>query len=151
MRPLRFAASTGIVAIALIVACASANTPLYTISKDGTITITQEQISRSSATNAWEVLKNVARRYTYIEDRSGRPLRIKGQRGASSMTLAGADEPLVIIDGARITELVTLADLPASAITRIDILNGITGTISQGTNASAGVIYIHTREGSSTP
>lgn len=115
------------------------------------MTITKEQINRSSATSAWEVLKNVARSYTYLEDHSGRPFRIKGQRGASSMTLAGADEPLVIIDGARITELVTLADLPASAIYSIDILSGITGTSSQGTNASAGVIYIHTREASSTP
>ena len=101
MRTLGSAASTGIAAITLIVACASASNQPYATSMDGTITITKDQISRASATNAWEVLKNVVRRYTYMEDRSGRPLRIKAQRGASSMTLAGSDEPLVIIDGAR--------------------------------------------------
>jgi hypothetical protein len=112
------------------------------------MTITQEQIARSAANTAWEVLKQNARRYTYQEDRMGRPLRIVAQRGVSSMELADADSPLVIIDGARVTDVGALAELQSGAIVSIQVQSGIRGTGTQGTNASAGVIYIHTREAS---
>jgi hypothetical protein len=60
-----------------------------------------------------------------------------------------ADTPMIVLDGARIIDLVALKDLPTEAIESVELLNGITGTASQGTNASAGVIYIHTWEASS--
>ena len=41
-----------------------------------------------------------------------------------------------------------LRDLPVDAISSIELLGGITGTAAQGTNAAAGVIYIHTWEAS---
>ncbi len=139
----------GIAATSVSMACAAAGVHRSDATPSGTITITKEQVERSAATNAWEVLKNEVRRYTYKEDRSGRPLRIVAQRGVSSMILSDSDAPMVIIDGARLTDVAALAQLPASAIASIDILSGIRGSGSQGTNASAGVIYIHTREASS--
>lgn len=135
-------------ATASLLACAGANYAPDPATSGGRMTITEQQIARSSANNAWEVLKQNARRYTYQEDRTGRPLRIVAQRGVSSMELADADSPLVIIDGARITDVGALSELQAGAITSIEILSGIRGTGTQGTNASAGVIYIHTRDAS---
>ncbi len=130
--------------------CASARGQDDSATFVGANTITQEQIRRSTATTAWELLKTSVRRYTYQEDRSGRPLRIVAQRGASSIILSDADSPMVIIDGARLTDISALAQLPVDALASIEILSGIRGSGSQGTNASAGVIYIHTRE-ASTP
>lgn len=141
-RGVRFAAT------ASLLACASANYVPDPATSGGRMTITEQQIARSAANNAWEVLKQNARRYTYQEDRTGRPLRIVAQRGVSSMQLSDADSPLVIIDGARITDVGALSELQAGAITSIEILSGIRGTGTQGTNASAGVIYIHTRDAS---
>jgi hypothetical protein len=60
-----------------------------------------------------------------------------------------ADTPLILIDGARIIDLVSLRDLPTVAIESVELLGGISGTAKEGTNASAGVIYIHTWEASS--
>ena len=140
--------SLSLIATALLVACAGTQHPTDTLTSGDTMTITEGDIAQLVATTGWEVLKSSARRYTYTEDRLGRPLRIVAQRGVSSMVLPDSDEPMVVIDGARITDLIALADLPASAITRIDISGGIRGTGAQGTNASAGVIYIHTHEAS---
>jgi len=149
MRTHRSNAWFGVAAVASLLGCATAGVQKGDRTSNGTVTITQEQIARTSATSAWEVLKNVVRRYTYKEDRSGRPLRIVAQRGVSSIILSDSDAPMVIIDGARLTDIAALAQLPASAITSIEILSGIRGSGSQGTNASAGVIYIHTRDASS--
>ncbi|MES2358966.1 MAG: TonB-dependent receptor plug domain-containing protein [Gemmatimonadota bacterium] len=149
MRTHRSNAWFGVAAVASLLGCATAGVQKGDRTSDGTVTITQEQIARTSATSAWEVLKNEVRRYTYKEDRSGRPLRIVAQRGVSSIILSDSDAPMVIIDGARLTDIAALAQLPATAIASIEILSGIRGSGSQGTNASAGVIYIHTREASS--
>ena len=139
----------GVTATGSLMGCATAGPNQAAAPSGGALTITQEQIERSGAPTAWEVLKNEARRYTYKEDRSGRPLRIVAQRGVSSITLSDSDSPMVIIDGARLTDVAALAQLPAGALASIEILSGIRGSGSQGTNASAGVIYIHTREASS--
>lgn len=140
--------SVAIAIVAVTMACATVHRSADVGAPSVNSTITQEQIARSADNNAWEVLKTHVRRYRYTEDRSGRPLKITTQRGASSIILADADSPLVIIDGARLTDLLGLADLPASAIFSIDVMSGISGTNTQGTNASAGVIYIHTRDAS---
>ncbi len=116
----------------------------------GTMTITEDQIAHSGATTAWEVLRRNVTRYTYAEDQLGRPHSIRSQRGASSLILPDADTPMIIIDGARVTDLIALADLSAGAIDSIEVLSAIRGTGPQGTNASAGVIYIHTH-GASNP
>lgn len=140
--------SLGITIVASTLACATVHRSPDTGEASGDSTITESQIARSADTNAWEILKTHARRYRYTEDRSGRPLQITTQRGVSSIVLADADSPLVVIDGARLADVKGLADLPASAIFSIDIMSGIRGTGTQGTNASAGVIYIHTRDAS---
>lgn len=110
--------------------------------------ITAEEIARSGATNAWDLLRVRARSYEFAEDRYGRPRGIRTRRGRSSISVAGADQPMIVVDGARLIDLSTLRDLSVGAIESVELLNGIAGTATQGTNASAGVIYIHTWEAS---
>jgi hypothetical protein len=107
-----------------------------------------EQIARSGFTNAWDFLRARARRYDFYEDRYGRPRGIKTRRGRSTINMAGSDMPMILVDGARISDFSALRDLPTDAISSIELLSGITGTAAEGTNAAAGVIYIHTWEAS---
>jgi hypothetical protein len=110
--------------------------------------ITSEQIANSASTNAWDLLRNRARQYEFSEDQYGRPRAIRTRRGRSTISVASADVPLIIIDGARLTDLGALRDLSTQSIQSVELLSGIGGTVSQGTNAGAGVIYIHTWEAS---
>ena len=110
--------------------------------------ITSEEIARSGASNAWDLLRGRARAYEFSEDRYGRPRFIRTRRGRSTLSVAGADAPMVVLDGARLIDLVSLRDISTGEIESVELLNGIAGTATQGTNASAGVIYIHTWEAS---
>jgi outer membrane cobalamin receptor len=111
--------------------------------------ISAEEIARSPCTNAWDLLRRRARQYDFSEDQFGRPREIRTHRGRSTINLANADAPLVLIDGARVLDVAFLRDLATGSIQSVELLNGIRGTSSQGTNAAAGVIYIHTWEASS--
>ena len=117
-------------------------------SRLGDVVITSDQIDAQHASNAWDLLRQMVPRYTYVEDRSGRAVSINGHRGRSSIALAGSEAPLVIVDGARLAALDVLQQMPKDAIDRIELRGGSRGTNAEGTNASAGVIYIHTRSGS---
>ena len=110
--------------------------------------ISAEEISRSPSTNAWDLLRRRARQYDFSEDQYGRPREVRTHRGRSTISIAGADTPLILVDGARIIDLAFLRDLSTGAIQSVELLGGIRGTVSQGTNAAAGVIYIHTWEAS---
>lgn len=106
--------------------------------------ITLEQIERSGGRTAWDVLKREAPMFLFAEDRSGRPSRL-GRRGRASIILD--DSPLVFVDGIRMPDFKGLADLPASSLFSIWLLSGAEGTTYYGTDATAGVIVIHTRDG----
>ena len=108
-----------------------------------------EEIARSPSTNAWDLLRRRARQYDFSEDQYGRPKGVRTRRGRSTISIADADTPLILVDGARIVDLAFLRDLSTGAIESVELLSGIRGTVSQGTNAAAGVIYIHTWEASS--
>ena len=132
---------------ASLVACASAprRSPESVSKAD---TFTADDIARSGFTNAWDFLRAKARRYDFYQDRYGRPRGIKTRRGRSTINIADSDSPVIVVDGARLIDFSALRDLPCDAISGIEILSGINGTVAQGTNAAAGVIMIHTWEAS---
>ena len=133
---------------ASLVACASSPRRSPEASASQSLTFTSDEIARSGFTNAWDFLRAKARRYDFYQDRYGRPRTIKTRRGRSTINMADSDSPMIVVDGARLSDFTALRDLPCDAISSIEILNGISGTVSQGTNAAAGVIYIHTWEAS---
>jgi outer membrane cobalamin receptor len=109
------------------------------------ILITGTQIERSGALNAWEALKRLAPQFRYSEKRDGQPTQLE-RRGRSSILLN--DAPRVFVDGADVADFRSLAQIPASTIFSIEILNGIDGTTYYGSNAVSGVILIRTKNGS---
>ena len=139
--PILFVAATS------IIGCVSASRKSFEPAPR-TETFSAEQIAHSGFTNAWDFLRARARRYDFYEDRYGRPRGIKTRRGRSTINMADSDTPMIVVDGARLSDFGALRDLPTDAISSIELLSGIAGTVSQGTNAAAGVIYIHTWEAS---
>jgi outer membrane cobalamin receptor len=147
MRHLGLIAFTGTVSLVFVSGCTPPPPP-SDVSTNRVDVISAEEISRSPSTNAWDLLRRRARQYEFSEDQFGRPREIRTRRGRSTITIAGADTPLILVDGARIIDFAVLRDLSTGSIQSVELLSGIRGTVSQGTNASAGVIYIHTWEAS---
>jgi len=112
----------------------------------GTFTITAEQIEKSGARTAWQVLKQRAPMLQTGEDRNGRPSKI-GRRGRASFLLDEA--PMVLVDGVRLPDFRSLDDIDAQSILTIYIYDGIEGTTYYGTNSGSGVILIKTKDGQS--
>ena len=131
-------------AIASLPGCASGPRAHQAATPSGTIVITSEQIERSGANTAWDVLKREAPMLTLRDDRNGRPSRM-GRRGRSSILLD--DAPVVVVDGVRLTSFRDLDRIPASTILSITVYTGIDGTTYYGTNASSGVVLIETKHG----
>lgn len=103
--------------------------------------ITQEEIAASGARTAWDVLRQHTSGLT-TDRRDGSPGRLQ-RRGRSSVYLN--DGPVVFVDGARVSDVRSLQDIPAQDIKRVRILSGIRGTTYYGTNAGNGVILFETK------
>jgi len=110
----------------------------------GTFLITAEQIQKSGATTAWQVLKQRAPMLTLREDRNGRPQSM-GRRGRSSFVLDEA--PIVMVDGVRVPDFHALETIDARSINSIVIYDGVEGTTYYGTGAAGGVIVITSKHG----
>jgi len=124
-------------------ACA-ASTSKAPETRPGVQVITAEQIARSGAHTAWEVLKREAPLLSLRDNRSGRA-GSAGRRGRTSIVLD--DPPVVILDGTRLTDFHALDGIPAATILSISIYTGVEGTTYYGTNAVSGVIVIETKDG----
>ncbi|UCG87893.1 MAG: TonB-dependent receptor plug domain-containing protein, partial [Gemmatimonadota bacterium] len=106
--------------------------------------ITADEIQRTGASTAWEALKFTVRSHQFVEDR-GQPVRIFSSRGVGSLVLR--EEPLLFVDGARLSDIQLLRQMPAHHILTIQVLSGSDGTTYFGTSAVAGVILIETTMG----
>jgi outer membrane cobalamin receptor len=111
----------------------------------GTYLITAEQIEKTGAQNAWQVLQQAAPMLLTQNDKDGRPAKLT-RRGRSSFLLD--DSPVVLLDGVRIPDFRNLDTIGAESIRSISILDGVEGTTYYGTNSGSGVILIKTKDGS---
>lgn len=109
--------------------------------------ITEEMIDGYSVSNAWEVLRKSGRYLTSRDDGPGSGTAIRSKRGRTSLLLTASDIPRVVVDGAILTDLRLLRDIPASSIAWIQLLDGMQGTLYRGTNSGAGVIIIVSKTG----
>ena len=148
MRTARIAASSLVLGAIALSGCAYFRSSSPIPERPNPQYISADVIARSGANNAWDLLRAHARSYEFTEDRYGRPRFIRTRRGRSTLSIQGADMPMIVVDGARLIDLAALRDISIGAIESVELLSGITGTATQGTNASAGVIYIHTWEAS---
>jgi outer membrane cobalamin receptor len=106
--------------------------------------ITAQEIRASGAGSAWEALKFTVRTHRFTEYR-GVPTRIQSGRGQGSIVLR--EDPLVFLDGARLTDITVLRMIPANNLYSIQVLTGPDATTYYGTSAVAGVILIETTLG----
>ena len=149
MNATRLAAIPLIILITSAAACASGLSHPVQDSRNGygDAVITADQIDDEHAANAWELLRHMVPRYSYVEDKSGRAVAITGHRGRSSISVAGSESAVVVLDGTRLVSLEVLQTMPPGSIGRIEVQSGMRGTKKEGTNATAGVIYIYSRSG----
>jgi len=144
---MRYLARSTILVATLVAAsgCSLSTNKAEDLSPVGKSVITAAQIEKSTATNVWDLLRAKAYKYDFKEDKYGVPFDIVTRHGRSSVSLRDSDTPLVLVDGARLTDFRFLRQMTTDSIENIELMNGISGTVAQGTNASAGVIVIHTK------
>lgn len=109
--------------------------------------ITEEMIEGYAVSNAWEVLRKSGRYLTSRDDGPGSGTSIRSKRGKTSLLLTASDIPRVMVDGAVLSDLRLLRDIPATSIAWIQLLDGMQGTLYKGTNSGAGVIIIVSKTG----
>jgi len=103
-----------------------------------------DEIQKSGARDAWEVLQRSGTNFSLSQTPTGEPTGIRS-RGRSSVYLTSL--PIVIVDGARLVDFRSLRQVPAAIIERMHILNGVEGTRYFGTGGGNGVIVVHTTAG----
>ena len=128
-----------------LLACATTPSP-QPVSIPGRI-ITEEMIRSYAVTNAWEVLRKSGRYLTSRDDGPGGGTSLRSKRGKTSLLLVSSDIPRVLHDGAVLSDLRLLRDIPAASIAWIQLLDGMQGTLFEGTNSGAGVIIIVSKIG----
>jgi outer membrane cobalamin receptor len=131
--------------VLVLLGCGPARHGTNTLAAPGTFLITAEQIARTGAQNAWQVLQQSAPMLMAQNDKDGRPGKLT-RRGRSSLVLD--DSPIVLVDGVRVPDFRTLDSVSAETIKAIYIMDGVNGTTYYGTNSGSGVILIKTKDGS---
>ncbi|MGH7540499.1 MAG: TonB-dependent receptor plug domain-containing protein [Gemmatimonadota bacterium] len=106
------------------------------------ILITQGEIERSGARDAWEAIRKAANHLRFLEDMDGDPIWIGAHRGSASVT--HADEILLVVDGALMQNIAYLRLIPAQTVAYIQILSGAEGTSRYGLAAGNGVVVVRT-------
>lgn len=108
------------------------------------VVITQANIEGQGTRTVWEVVKRWIPNLSYQEDRNGRPVRI-WRHGRGSIVLN--ENPLLFVDGVRVSDIGALDDIPAAQVDTIWVLTGLAATTTYGTNAASGVVLVRTRRG----
>jgi len=138
-RPFRFAL---IVAAAMITSSCGWHSAARPVVDDEGYLLTAEQVRRTGANNAWDVLRRSGAPLSISEDRNGNPGRVR-KRGNSSINLSNT--PLLVVDEVQMADITYLREIPAASIHSIRIFSGTQGTIRYGTGSGNGVIVVTTR------
>ena len=108
--------------------------------------ITEEMIAATNAATAWDVVQQSGY-YRMISDPASGRSGVHSHRGRTSLLLPASDVPRLIIDGARVSDIGRLHEIPAGSIAWIELLGGIAGASEEGTNSGGGVIRVVSKSG----
>jgi len=128
------------------VACGPSNHLRPPLAPDGSVIYTAEDIAKMQVSSAWDVVE-WSGEMDMSEATDGRAATIRNRHGRSSLLLASADMPLLIVDGTRIEDPRVLKQISAGSIGMLTITDGLHSAIPQGTNSTGGVILIITKTG----
>jgi outer membrane cobalamin receptor len=145
--PVRLVAACSLIALS---ACGTtqARQSRHAYSPPGEKLILADEIARSGARNAWEVIKRTPTFLSTMESGTGTPTRM-WRRGRGSVMLR--ETPLVVVDGVISSDLGMLLAIPAEQIAYIRILTGSASTARFGTQGGSGAVMVQTLLGGMTP
>jgi hypothetical protein len=113
-------------------------------SSTGSRVITREQITAMNVFDAYAVLERVGGYRLADNDRGD--VAIRQRRGQTSLTSSSADRPVLIIDGAQVSDFGMLRRIRSTEIERVELVSPGDAAQRYGTNSSgAGAIIIVTR------
>jgi len=102
--------------------------------------ILPDEIAKSGATDAWEVVRRLTH-MTTTTTASGEPSRMY-RRGHGSIMIR--ETPLVVVDGVQAPDLEILTEVRADQIAWMRVLTGVAGTTRFGASAGAGAVIVQT-------
>ena len=143
---LRATVALGVLAVLLIEACQPpAQTARSQVPPVGSETvISDSQIAGMGVQTAWQAVRLRAPRLTYGQDATGQPTRVRIDVPSS----VNADEtPLLVVDGAQVSYLMYLDEIPASDVRFIRILSGQAASALYGLRGFGGAIVVQTKGG----
>lgn len=112
------------------------------VTPDGRRIVTQRAIERSGARTAWDALERTVPFFSFRDASRRGAARIE-HRGRSGA--AAAEQPLVFVDGAQLTDVSVLSSMAAADLLEIEVWSGLDATTYYGTGAGKGVIRIRTK------
>lgn len=104
--------------------------------------ITSDELLATSASNAWEAIRDKVRFVFFREDARGNP-QMATRRGNTS--LMGPQDVRIMVDGSTINDLADLLHIPVQTIHEIRVLSAVDATTYFGTNSESGAVLIVTR------
>ncbi len=125
-------------------ACGPAHQAQPTLTPDGALVYTADEIAKMQVATAWDVVARSGR-MNLAEASDGSSAVIRNRRGHSSILFPSADMPLLIIDGARVLDPRALQEISARTIERLQMIDGMQAALTEGTNSGGGVIAITTK------
>ena len=105
--------------------------------------ILPDEIARSGAENAWEVVRRLTH-MTTVSTTSGEPSRMY-RRGRSSIVIR--ETPVVVIDGIQSMDIAVLATIRADQIAWMRVLTGAASSTRFGAEGGAGAVILATLRG----
>lgn len=133
--------------VGLMVVLAACGAPMRAeppLQPGGARVYTASDIAGMRVATAWDVLERTG----FVDlseavDGSSATMRVR--RGRSSIVLASADQPLLLVNGVRQDDVRVLRQIAALTIQELRIVTGIQATVRQGTNSGAGLVEITTK------
>lgn len=129
-----------------VVACGPSNHLRPPLSPDGSLIYTASDIAKMQVSTAWDVVR-WSGEMDMSEATNGSAATLRNREGHSSLLLASADMPLLIIDGVRENDPMLLKRIAAGDIKRLTITDGLHSAIREGTGSTGGVIDIIMKNG----
>lgn len=132
--------STLIACVLLGAGCGPAVRGPHLYQTPGEQLILADEIAKSGATNAWEVVSRSSHMSTSTNSR-GEPTRM-WRRGRSS--LYASETPIVVVDGVESVDIQILSQIRADRIAWMRILTASASASRFGTDGGAGAVIVQT-------
>jgi TonB-dependent receptor-like protein len=108
------------------------------------IVITEQDIQRLGVQTAWDAVRLRVPRLVVVMDAQGRATSMRTQE---TRTIQGDQAPLLVVDGAQVSDPMYLQDIPASDVHLIRVLEETDAERLYGLRGFNGAIVVETKRG----